>query len=184
MLLKYDDGTNALAFPTPSGMWVVSAPGSGGGDPDPGGSGLVNVFSSFTMTGDWEAHWTYSRGGTDWAMAVGTTLLAPAAGTIQNLPNVDGAGLKTMLVFDTPHPRKTAASGTLMNGVYVENPTAPAVAFMYQHLSAQLPEGHVNQGDPVCVSGNTGDTTGPHLHAHLLAAASVGADRLDFMKFI
>lgn len=184
LALFYNDGTRKLAYPTTGDVWLVR---NGGTTPPPPGDGLVDQWTSiYGVTGDWEDHQSYSRGGTDWPVPFRQPLLAPCPGTIQNYPNIDGAGLKTMLVFDESYPRKLPASPTLMNGVYVENGTAPAVAMMFQHLDEQtLANGtHVNTGDPMCLAGDTGQTTGQHLHAHLLAAPDVGADRLDFMKFV
>lgn len=192
--LVLDDGTTILAYPTQGGLWMFANTGSehGGGDPDPGpgpdpdpGSNLTNYYG--TPGYGWEAHASYSRGGTDWPFGMRTPIRAPAAGTIVNYGNIDGAGLKSMLVFDAPHARTLPASTTLMNGVYYENPTADAVAFMIQHLDSQVPAGHYAKGATIGYSGNT---AGPgrygdvHLHAHLLAGTSVGSDRLDFMKFL
>ena len=184
LLVTMSDGVKLTAYPTGGNLWLIKGTGGTVDPPDPTGD-LTDYFTPvFGISGDWEAHWDYSRGGTDWAMPVGTAIQAVASGTVVNYPNIDGAGLKTMLVFDTPKVRKLPASPSLMNGVYVENGTADAVAFMMQHLSSQVAEGHYNMGDIVAISGNTGDTTGPHLHAQLLATPSVGADRLDFMKFV
>jgi len=184
LVVNMDDGAKYLAVPTGGALWIVSAIG-GPVDPEPG-TGLTDWFTpAFPMTGNWEDHWTYSRGGTDWAMPVGTEIKAVADGTVVNYPNIDGAGLKTMLVLDVAAARKLPASNTLMNGVYRETSGGDtAVAFMMQHLSDQVAPGHYTKGQTVAVSGNTGDTTGPHLHAQLLATADVGGNRLDFQKFV
>jgi murein DD-endopeptidase MepM/ murein hydrolase activator NlpD len=177
----FDDGTSAIGYPTPTGMWVVSG---GGTTPPPTGEDLVDFWTpDFTITEVWDEHASYSHGGTDWGMPVGTPLKASAPGNIRNFPNIDGAGLKTMLQFDGAYERKIAASTVLMNGDYYENPTATAVSQMFQHMSSQITEKHVETGDVIGYSGNTGDSTGPHLHMHLLAGDEVGSDRLDFMKF-
>jgi len=186
LVVTMDDGSVIYTYPTGGDMWIATyvAPVEPDPDPEPTGT-LTDYFSpAFTMTGDWEAHASYSRGGTDWGMVVGTDIRAVADGTVVNYPNIDGAGLKTMLVFDTPKVRKIAASTTLMNGTYRENGTANGISFMMQHLSGQVPDGHYNMGDTVAISGNTGTTTGPHLHAQILAGTSVGSDRMDFMKFV
>lgn len=188
MVVMFDDNTQVICSPTPSGYWVATGSGSG---PGPGPSGdLADWWTedygqgSF---GDWESHASYSRGGTDWSTPYGTPLKASAAGTIVNYPNEDAAGLKTMLVFTASFPRTKPASTTLMNGVYVENPTAPAVAQMFQHLSSQVPAGPVAKGGIIGYSGNSAlgvEDPATHLHMHLLAGTSVGSDRLDFMKFL
>lgn len=161
----------------------------GGGITPPGSGFLIDYYTPIRgwISGDWEDHSHYSRGGTDWPLGMRTPLPAPASGTLVNHPNSDAAGLKSMLIFDQPFPRKLPASNTLMNGVYRENKTAPAVAFMIQHLDQQVPEGHYEQGQTIGLSGRTagpGSNGDVHLHAHLLAGTSIGSDRLDFMKFI
>ena len=190
LLVSLDDGTSLMAFPTPGGLWIVAAPPVViPPDPEPTG-GLIDWWTASYgqgSFGDWESHASYSRGGTDWSLPYGTVLKAPAAGTIVNYTNSDAAGLKTILILDVAVARKLPASNTLMNGVYREDPTAPARAFVAQHLSAQGYEGHVNQGQPFCVSGNSagpGSTGDTHLHAQLLAGTTIDDRRLDFMKFV
>lgn len=187
----YDDGSRALAYPTQGGFWFVTEPGATEPpvDPPPASGVLKDYWIGAWgwISGTWEDHASYSRGGTDYPAGMDDVIRTPAAGTLVNFGNDDAAGLKSMVVFDKPYPRKTAASNTLMNGVYRENTTAPAVAVMLQHLNRQLPEGWYGQGAIVAHAGNTagpGSTGDTHLHAHLLAAASVGADRLDFRKFL
>lgn len=186
LLVTMSDGVKYTAHSTGGNLWIVTQiPGIPDDPTDPSTADLTDWFSpAFTMTGDWEAHASYSRGGTDWGMGVGTEIKAVADGRVVNYGNIDGAGLKTMLVFDTPKTRVTPASTTLMNGTYRENGTARAVAFMMQHLSGQVAAGHYLSGQTVAISGNTGMTTGPHLHAQLLAGTTVGSDRMDFMKFL
>lgn len=182
MVVLFDDGTRKIAYPTPSGIWVV-----GGGDGPPPTGDLIDYYSAdWGISGDWEAHWDYSRGGTDNPMPNGTGIKAPASGTLVNYPNTDGAGLKSILIFDTTKPRKLPASNTLMNGVYRETDagSAPAASWVVQHLQSQMPEAHYNQGDVIAVSNNTGSTTGPHLHHHLLAGTTIDDRRMDFMKFV
>lgn len=182
MAIAYDDGSRTLAYPTVTGWWQIT--GSSG--PGPGGL-LVDYFSPvWGISGDWEAHESYSRGGTDNPMDNGTEIQAPASGTLVNYPNTDGAGLKSILIFDTPVPRVLPASNTLMNGIYRETDAgdAPAASWVMQHLQSQMPEGHYNQGEIVAVSNNTGSTTGPHLHHHLLAGTTIDDRRMDFMKFL
>lgn len=184
----YDDGTFGLAYPTVlANNWVVN--NTGGGGPGPGPGGLHDYFSEITgITGTWEDHSSYSRGGTDWGFGMGTAIKAPAAGTLVNYGNTDGAGLKSILIFDTPVARKIPASSTLMNGVYRETDagSADAASFVIQHLDSQVAAGHYNQGETIGFSGNSagpGSTGDVHLHAHLLAGTTIDDRRLDFMKF-
>lgn len=178
----FDDGTRKIAYPSTGGLWFI-----GGGGITPPEGDLIDWFTpEWGISGDWEAHESYSRGGTDNAMPNGTPIKAPAAGTLVNYADTDGAGLKSILIFDTPKPRKIAASNTLMNGVYRETDAgdAPAASWVAQHLQSQNPEGHYNQGDVIVFSNNTGSSTGPHLHHHLLAGTTIDDRRMDFMKFV
>lgn len=186
LIMLFEDGSEGRAWPTTGMVW--QGYGSSGGGPQPSGE-LIDWWTiqfGQGAYGDWESHASYSRGGTDWSTPMGFPLKAPAAGMLRNYPNEDAAGLKSMIVFDKSYPRLVPASPTLMNGVYVENPTAPAVAFVAQHLDSQTAERHLAQGDVFAYSGNSagpGSTGDTHLHAQLLADDSIGADRLDFMKF-
>ena len=185
--VQYDDGTVQVAYQSVnSELWVVG-PMSGGGT-DPGSGTLTDFYSIVTrITGTWEDHASYSRGGTDWGFAMNTPIKAPAAGTLVNYGNVDGAGLKSILIFDGSFPRQWPASTTLMNGVYTENATDPAKSVCIQHLNSQVPEGHYNVGEVIGYSGNSagpGSTGDIHLHLHLLAGTTIDDRRLDFMKFL
>lgn len=183
LVVRFDDGTKVMCYPTTTDMWTRG--GSSDGPPPVGG--LIDYFTAeWGISGDWEAHASYSRGGTDWPMPNGTPIKAPAAGTLVNYPNTDGAGLKSILIFDNTYPRKIAASNTLMNGVYRETDagSAPAASFCIQHLQSQSPEGHYAQGATIALSNNTGSTSGPHLHAQLLAGTTIDDRRMDFMKFV
>ena len=188
LAIKMSDGATFTAVPTGGHLWYVKA--SGGGPVDPGTGALIDWWTADYgqgAIGDWESHASYSRGGTDWSLPYNFAIKAPASGTIVNGANEDAAGLKSMLVLDAPVARKLPASPTLMNGVYYENPTAPAVAFVMQHLNAQVPPGHYDQGQVIGYAGNTagpGSTGDQHLHSQLLAGLSFSSDRLDFMKFV
>jgi hypothetical protein len=185
LLVHMTDASKFLAYPTGLGVWYVN----GAGDPpDPGTGTLVNYNGSVNEPVDgWESHASYSRGGTDWPFGLNQPIKAPASGTLVNYPDSDAAGLKSMLILDEPAQRRIAASNTLMNGVYRETEGGDtAVAYMIQHLNTQVAEGHYDQNTTIGFAGNTagpGNTGDQHLHAHLLAQASVGGNRLDFMKF-
>jgi murein DD-endopeptidase MepM/ murein hydrolase activator NlpD len=108
-------------------------------------------------------HW--SRGyhtGVDYAVPTGTDVLAVADGKIENASW--GAAYGTQLVQK-------------VDGGW----------FIYAHLSKALvkPGDKVSEGQVIAKSGNTGNSTGPHLHAEYRSALrwSAGKD-LDPAKFI
>ncbi|WP_235041599.1 peptidoglycan DD-metalloendopeptidase family protein [Vreelandella profundi] len=84
--------------------------------------------------------------GTDFAMPIGTPVLAPANGRVERVSNHPAAGRYIVVRHDNGYRTR------------------------YLHLSRQL----VNQGDRVtmgeriALSGNTGRSTGPHLHYEVI----------------
>ncbi|CAM3685149.1 Peptidase M23 [Halomonas casei] len=84
--------------------------------------------------------------GTDFAMPIGTAVLAPANGRVERVSNHPAAGRYIVVRHDNGYRTR------------------------YLHLSSQL----VNQGDRVtmgeriALSGNTGRSTGPHLHYEVI----------------
>jgi murein DD-endopeptidase MepM/ murein hydrolase activator NlpD len=108
-------------------------------------------------------HW--SKGyhtGVDYAVPTGTDVLAVADGKIENASW--GSAYGTQLVQK-------------VDGGW----------FIYAHLSKALvkPGDKVSEGQVIAKSGNTGNSTGPHLHAEYRSAVrwSAGTD-LDPAKFI
>lgn len=88
--------------------------------------------------------------GTDFAARRGTAVLAPADGTVIAATHAypDGANYGTVVVID--------------HGAGWQS--------LFAHLQdfAVQPGQRVRRGDPIARSGNTGRTTGPHLHMELL----------------
>lgn len=179
LLVQFDDGTRKLAYPA-NGLWIVSSGTSG---PQPG-NGLINPWKDYPVTGTWEDHSTYSFGGTDYPLAYGTDIIAPASGTIVGQGWVGSAGRVTDLILDTPVERHTPPSPILMNGSYVEA-QGPMVRIRFQHLAEWGNNGHVNQGDLFgCKSGASADGVDYggdiHLHVH---GYDANDNRLDWVKF-
>jgi hypothetical protein len=122
--------------------------------------------------GTWQAHLARTnglRGGEDWPLAYGSTLPAPAAGTLRVSGGVGdyqagwagSAGRRSILMLDTP--------------------IGDVVAVVFQHQSLLMPAGHYEEGETVGLSGASaygvdygGDT---HLHVHCLTA---GGTRRQF----
>lgn len=83
--------------------------------------------------------------GTDWAMPVGTPIVAPANGRVTRVEN---------------HPYA---------GRWIEIEHGQGYSTRYLHLSRPLVRvgQSVNRGERIALSGNTGRSTGPHLHYEL-----------------
>jgi murein DD-endopeptidase MepM/ murein hydrolase activator NlpD len=92
---------------------------------------------------------TYHKG-IDWATPVGTSVVASCSGTVTRAGW--GSGYGYVVYIDHPDGRQTR----------------------YGHLSKVLVKvgQTVSQGDKIALSGNTGRSTGPHLHFEILIGGS------------
>lgn len=92
---------------------------------------------------------TYHKG-IDWATPIGTSVVASCGGVVSRAGW--GSGYGNLVVIEHPDGRQTR----------------------YGHLSKVLvkPGQKVNQGDKIALSGNTGRSTGPHLHFEILIGGS------------
>lgn len=111
--------------------------------------------------------------GIDVAMPVGTQLTAPADGVVAH--KADDWHAK-------PHWQRQRDTGG--NTLIVKH--APDLYTAYYHLQSPspLPVGHkVSTGDPIAKSGNTGASTGPHLHLEVRRSRKWG-DTQDPQPFI
>lgn len=92
---------------------------------------------------------TYHKG-IDWATPVGTAVMASCYGTVSRAGW--GSGYGYVVYIDHPDGRQTR----------------------YGHLSKLLVKvgQTVNQGDKIALSGNTGRSTGPHIHFEILIGGS------------
>lgn len=168
---------------------VAGRPVDGNYSPHPvtelfGEETMYNPWAGWRVTGTWDAHASYSEGGTDWPLPYGTALRAVASGRLVNNGWVGTAGRRATLYFDKPVKRVKPRSGTRMVGGYVEH-DCDMVAFVYQHAKGYLANGWYGQGALVGFSGASasgkdwgGDV---HLHGHGLCAHG---RRVDFMKFL
>lgn len=145
-----------------------------------------NPWAGYPVTGSWADHGSYSAGGVDYPLGYGTTLVAPAAGTLRISGGsgefaagwVGSAGRRSILELDAPIGRLDPAES------YPPEAAGPMVAVVVQHQSEFGTAGPVVEGAPMGTSGasaNGADYGGDvHLHVHGLDAAG---NRLDFTKF-
>ena len=100
---------------------------------------------------------TYHKG-VDWATPVGTAVMASCGGTVAKAGW--GSGYGYVVYINHPDGRQTR----------------------YGHLSKVLVKpGHtVSQGQKIALSGNTGRSTGPHLHFEIL----IGGSQVDPLKYM
>lgn len=112
-----------------------------------------NVMRNLFGTGE-KVH-----GGVDIAVAEGTPIYAPIGGTITNKTN---------------RPKNGKPGIKSGYGLYVLMDADNGYQAIYGHLSRHIPKsGRVEKGDLIGYSGNTGGSTGPHIH---LQVAKKGKD--------
>lgn len=92
------------------------------------------------------SRWGRMHKGVDWACSVGTAIKASSGGTVASAGWVNGYGY--CITISHPDGKKTR----------------------YAHLSKILVSAgeRVKQGEKIALSGNTGNSTGPHLHFEIL----------------
>ncbi len=143
---------NALGgYPCGSGGGGGSNPPSGPGDPSAHYRLPFPSGDTFKITqgphGKYSHNTAYNKTAVDVGMPIGTPVLAARSGTVQSTGYTSAGGGRYVLIKD--------ASGLCQ---------------VYFHLSRYrvAPGQHVSQGQRVASSGNSGDSTGPHLHFDLL----------------
>ncbi|MFG2207063.1 M23 family metallopeptidase [Streptomyces sp. NPDC048638] len=99
------------------------------------------------------SHWASSHTGQDFAVPVGTPVRAVGGGRIASLTCGDGFGISLVVRH--------------RNGLYTQ----------YAHLSAPLvrPGQQVVPGERIALSGDTGNSTGPHLHFEVRRTPYLGS---------
>lgn len=119
----------------------------------------VNTLAQYRMSDDWAGHLARgSRGGIDYAVGMNTPILAPIAGRVENRSD-NGNGFGNYIRFHHG------------NGFIDE----------YLHLNSFVAEGNYSQGQVIGYSGNTGNSTGPHVHWHLITPDGVRVNPLDYV---
>lgn len=130
-------------------------------------STYTNTLSQYKISDDWNDHiFRNSRGGIDYAVKTGTPIPAPCNGTVENMPNNSGFG--NYVRFH--HDADTVGVGAGWRDEYL-------------HLKdgGFVTPGHYNQGETIGFSGSTGQSTGPHIHHHLIRPDGVRVDPLLYV---
>lgn len=111
------------------------------------------------FTSGFGSRWGRMHKGVDWATPIGTTVYASSSGTVGVAGAVRGYGY----------------------AVYINHPDGRQTR--YGHLSKVLvsPGQHVEQGQTIALSGNTGRSTGPHVHFEILINGSQ-VNPLDYIR--
>lgn len=118
----------------------------------------IKPISGGRYTSGFGRRWGRMHKGVDWACPVGTTVYASCGGTVIQASYSGGYG--NCVVISHPDGRMTR----------------------YAHNSKLLVSvgQHVEQGEPIARSGNTGRSTGPHVHFELY----IGGSAVDPLKYI
>lgn len=111
---------------------------------------ITQPFGPTTYEGEpaW-GPWLHFHQGTDYACPIGTPVYAMGPGVVR-IGHDDEWGYGTHLLIEHPNGCRS----------------------LYGHLSEILVKDgvHVDQGAMIAYSGNTGNSTGPHLHAGVITA--------------
>jgi len=125
------------------------------------GSGVLSwPLTSILITSSYGPRWGSFHYGTDFRASVGTPVMAMAQGVVEGTGDTD-----------------TACKGASF-GKWVFIKYNNGLSSTYGHLSAiSVKKGQiVKSGDVVGMSGNTGSSTGPHLHVSVYASSGVSID--------
>jgi murein DD-endopeptidase MepM/ murein hydrolase activator NlpD len=119
----------------------------------------INTLARYRISDGWNEHLARgSRGGIDYATGMNTPIPAPIGGRLENRPDT-GNGRGNWIRFHHG------------NGFVDE----------YLHLNSFVAEGNYAQGQTIGYTGNTGDSTGPHVHWHLITPDGVRVNPLDYV---
>ncbi|MEV6839177.1 M23 family metallopeptidase [Streptomyces sp. NPDC051133] len=127
----------------------------------PSAASWVDPVKSYTLTASFDqggSHWMHKHSGQDFAVPVGTDVMAAHGGTVVKAgPNGGGDG---------------PAYG---NAIVIKH--ADGQYSQYAHLSRiDVKVGQaVKTGQHIALSGNTGNTTGPHLHFEIRTTPNYGS---------
>lgn len=130
-------------------------------------STYTNTLGNYKKSDGWDDHIARgSQGGIDYAVGTGTAIPAPCDGTVENIPNNSGYGNYVRFYHDTD----TAGTGAGWRD-----------EFLHLKDGGFVTPGHYNQGETIGYSGSTGQSTGPHIHHHLIRPDGVRVNPLLYV---
>lgn len=119
----------------------------------------INVFDGSRISDGWAEHLARgSGGGIDFAVGSGTPIKAPTSGRVENRPMTNGYG----------------------NYIRFHHGDGYIDEFLHLKDGGFVAEGNYNQGDVIGYTGSTGNSTGPHVHWHLINPAGKRVNPADF----
>lgn len=111
------------------------------------------------FTSGYKKRWGRMHKGADWATAIGTEVYASSEGTVTVAGEVRGYGY----------------------AVYISHPDGRQTRYGHNSKILVSPGQSVKQGDVIALSGNTGRSTGPHVHFEILIDG-VQVNPLEYMN--
>ena len=104
-----------------------------------------------------------SRGGVDFAVGVGTPVIAPTLGVVENATN--------------------SSAGNYVNFRHIGDNGQPTGFYdQFMHLSRFVAPGWYQPGSIIGYSGNTGNSTGPHIHWDLVNPAGTVVRQWEYFN--
>lgn len=118
----------------------------------------IKPLAGGRFTSGFGPRWGRRHTGVDWACPVGTTVYASCGGTVIQASYNGGYG----------------------NNVVISHPDGRLTRYAHNSKLLVKVGQHVEQGEPIALSGNTGRSTGPHVHFELY----IGGAAVNPLKYI
>lgn len=118
----------------------------------------IKPISGGRFTSGFGRRWGRMHKGTDWACPVGTTVFASCGGTVI----------------------QSSYNGGYGNNVVISHPDGRLTRYAHNSKLLVHVGQHVEQGEPIALSGNTGRSTGPHVHFELY----INGSAVNALKYI
>ncbi len=118
----------------------------------------IKPLNGGRKTSGYGRRWGRLHKGVDWACPVGTTVFASSAGTVI----------------------RADYNGSYGNCVLISHPDGKMTRYAHNSKLLVSAGQHVEQGEAIALSGNTGRSTGPHVHFEII----VNGSAVDPLKYI